>query len=893
MTEDVLDALWAKGPERLAEGRSPYPLLAHLLDTSVTAGAVWDLWLPQRLRDLLTRALAPGDPARARSIVRATAALHDFGKSNAVFQLQLGNPRNLNWRAAQRSRLDAQKLPVSHYYGPFLTNRDVSAPLRRHEHVAAYSLLQQAIEDVPPTHPDYWLAMVAGGHHGQWLATGGSGSDCELLLDTACSQPWSDTHTALVEAILHAHDLPRDGFLHLDAAGSPTPAVVMMLLTGITIVADWLASDDTAVANGQRILEGGQRVDASWLDRRAHLRDRVDTLLGRYKPLDDPTGSILRGQPPRPLQRSAIDHGDAGGLWICAYPTGEGKTEAALLRHCAVDEGLIFALPTMATTDAMHTRLDAIFGVSNTVRRFHQFAAASSPQPHLQLCETNPKASPWYTESIRRLLSPVAAMTCDQVFVGGLHSKFIAVRLLGLAAHHVVLDEVHTYDLYQTQILRQLLSWWGATGTRVTMLSATLPAWQEAEFTGSYHAGARGQLLEKTYPRAESTYPSYRIVDPASGRDVRATPPLSGPEEPLAFEVIDSDDVRATHVDWVLRMRSESPDAHLAVVVNTVDDAIRIAQELRDRIADAELRCLHSRMTREHRTSIEQRLLDRLNKQATPGTPMVVVATQIIEASLDLDFDFLSTSLCPAPALVQRAGRVHRFRDPAARVARLGDQPESKEIQVVAPSGLGARACLPYFRAELERVRTFIVEQPRIRVPEEIQNFVDSTAFDLSAFWTLVASQEAVQDELTDAIQKLRSAEQSSARIDQALTAPPRGRRQWRYQNLVDLSARDQAEELMRTRYIDAPAATFTLVAGDQDATAHAWPGTASDLSQVPQHRASEALPFAIPLSEGICHRLRAVGAAPTVPIVTIGHLRRDYSEGFPRWTCPSSSHRG
>lgn len=866
MESEILDLLWAKSPERLVEGRTPYPLLAHLLDTSVTAGAVWDLWLPQRLRGLLTRALAPGDPARARSIVRATAALHDFGKSNPVFQLQLANPRKLSWRSRQRSLLASCGLSTGVGFGPFLqTDRERSAPLRRHEHVAAFSLLQAPVESASPTHPDYWLALIAGGHHGQWLATGGDGSECEAFLEAACDDGWAETHTSLIDMVLRAHGLPRDFLLQLSSTTAPTPTVVMMLLTGITIVADWLASDDATVAAGEKLLPDTPLDPVDWLQRRQNLRTRVVDLLGRYNPLADPVASVLQGYEPRPLQRSAIDLGDAGGLWVCSYPTGEGKTEAALLRHCAVDEGLIFALPTMATTDAMHGRLTKVFGDSNVVRLFHQFSAVLPPQPHLQLCESHPNTSPWYTDSIRRLLSPVAAMTCDQVLVGGLHNKFIAVRLLGLAAHHVVLDEVHTYDLYQTQLLRQLLCWWGATGTRVTLLSATLPAWQEAQFVGAYRAGADCLALEQSYPRSDPKYPSHRLVDPQTGHDEHHSPGLSGPEEPLDFKLVDTDDVRTAHVDWVLQMRSEAPNAHLAVVVNTVDDAIAIAQALRGGLGDAELRCLHSRMTREHRTSIEQYITARLGKDAEPGKPLVVVATQVIEASLDLDFDYLSTSLCPAPSLVQRAGRVHRFRDSAARIVRLGFRPDRKMLRVVASEGLRARACLPYFSSELERVRSYIADHPTIQVPDDVQPFVDTTAFDLTAFWDLAKAQDGLQEELADAVNRIRDAGSSQARIDETLTAVPKGRRAWHYQRLVDLSKRDVAEELLRTRYIDSPTATYTLVAGDLGQAAHAWPGTAAQLCETPQTDASGALRYAIPLSDGARRRL-AVGAEPYGP---------------------------
>ena len=849
---DTLLAIWAKNPEGLVDGATPYPLIAHLLDTAVMAGIIWDRYLPQRLRDLLTRAIAVDDPDRARSLIMLAAGLHDIGKANPVFQFQAADSRQLAWRSGLGAVLSRHGLSTPTPAMSDASRGDEGVAVRRHEYVGYLALNDGAHVEV--ANPDFldekWLSVAISGHHGRWHVPHGNGLRVAPRL---CEGAWGDAQQEAVDVVLDALGLDRSD---LTVSTQDNPAVTIILTTGLVILADWLASDDARVAIGQTLIEDGLAPTGSgWISARTpdltqHFLDSV----GVYVPPDDPAVAVLgeHAATPRPLQTDAIALGTSGGLWTVAYPTGEGKTEAGLLRHIQVDEGLLFALPTRATTDAMHTRLSRIFRGTNPVILSHQFAAARTAST---VCGGDPNKSLWFTKSIRRLIAPVAAMTCDQVLAGATAQRHGALRLFSLAAHHVVIDEVHTFDHYQVELLAELLAWWGATGTRVTLLSATLPKWQQDRFVSAYEIGDHGAADQ---PLPGARYPSHHIFDPATGISETMTPALSAKQQPISITLVHTDDTAETHAVWAVATRRRHPDAHIGVVVNTVDGCIKVAQSIATALPGAEVLCLHSRMTQAHRSSVEQTLTSRLGPDGS-NVPLIVVGTQVIEASLDIDFDFMSSDLCPAPSLVQRAGRLQRFRDPSARTARLGYNPGARTLRVVVTvrdDEITFRSSLPYAPSEMRRVRDYLSTTATLRVPEDIQAFVDDCAFDLSTYWSQVAADAEVDKELAAATIRIQSARQSKAALTKDLIASRRGAT---YAALADATRDSSAEENMRTRYIDSPGGTYLLL--DSRSPGNRW-ASADSARTMSTALAKDCLPlldFVVPATYGLDRLLRPV----------------------------------
>lgn len=843
--------VWGKNPA------TAYPLAAHLLDTALVIGALWDSWLRPGLRGQITDAIAPGDPAAARRLVTLVAALHDVGKANPLFQFQDSDSRHLAWREGLAASLDSVGLAGTPAHVVSHARINWNSPARRHEYVGFRAVAgehpKQATNDFVRAQ---WLAVVVGGHHGRWANVDLNAHDA---VDGLRTGGWDDQQQAHIDLVAGALGAGPIGLCAL----ADDPGRTIILLSGLLVLADWIASDDGKVAGGMTLIASGldPTSDATgWLSARdAEFRAHVEVTIPSVRSLDAATDTILGGRGPRPLQREALGFGpDDDGLWLVMYPTGEGKTEAALLRHVhRPNEQMIFALPTRATTNAMEKRLNKILGATgNAVYLSHQFAG-SAPKSSGPCCD-NLARSEWFTSSIRRLVAPFVAATCDQVLAAALRQRHSPLRLLALANHHVVIDEVHTFDEYQMSLLRELLAWLGSTRTRVTLLSATLPKKHAADLRNAYAAGVSGTKT-KTLPYT-TAYPSHSLLVPDRDLDL-AGPLLPGPALDSAVPAIHTTVTRTAdpvgaHVDWATSMAAAHPTSPIAVVVNTVDGAIDIARDLGRRVSTHDVWCLHSRMTLQHRNDIESRLGQRLGPDAwqdgsATTRPVIIVGTQVIEASLDIDVDFMSTALSPAPALIQRAGRLWRFGDSPQRRARTGGKRTLRVVAETSDAGeLTSSGALPYPVSQLNRTLAFLEATPIIRVPEDVQDFVNDTHQPVSG-----AEFTAAAREVGMAAVKISAAIDSASRLADLLAEDKR----LHWQHLAEFTNRHDAEELMRTRFIDQPGLTFLMLDSRAPTDRSQWAllgQTAASLRVAGPNQALAFVDGSIPVSEGLARRL-------------------------------------
>jgi len=365
---------------------------------------------------------------------------------------------------------------------------------------------------------------------------------------------------------------------------------------------------------------------------------------------------------------------------------GEGKTEAALQLAQALATtvgygGFYVALPTQATANQMLGRL-ALFlgktlpGAVVQLQLLHGSAWLNPVAAELRLAaETSVEsvfddadpcgrvvAAEWFTHRKRGLLSPFGVGTVDQVLLAGLRAKHVFVRLFGLAGKVVIIDEAHAYDTYMSTVLDRTVEWLGALGASVIVLSATLPASRRAELMAAWR---RGTGTEPVPLPSNPAYPLVTCVDehgirfssPPASRATRVALvekpwPLTGPAS--------GDGLADALVDAV------ADGGCIGVVCNTV----AIAQDLYKAVAarsdpTLSITLAHSRFCVEDRTRWEGDLTQRFGPEpAVRPERAIVIATQVIEQSLDIDFDLLVSELAPIDLLLQRIGRLHRHPRP-------------------------------------------------------------------------------------------------------------------------------------------------------------------------------------------------------------------------------------
>jgi len=739
----------------------PYPLAWHLADTAAVALSLWDGYLTAGQRRVVAAGLDVPEQ-RARALTAFWAGLHDLGKVTPGFQAQ--HP-------------DAFAALAASGDFPQADGGDRLAHARASQ-LAVVNLLRTAgYADAPWTHASaYRVAQVLGGHHGRFQET--CRADC-LRADRRVPELGGAGWGVQRELLF--------GGLHR-ALGAPEPpaqvrAEAAVLVTGLVILADWLASQEEFILARQA--EGDEPTLAAHLKRSGEMAPGLLADAGLvHRARGETTFDDLFGFAPNPLQRSVLEElprvVTGPGLLLATAATGDGKTEAALvaarlLQDAAGADGLFFALPTMATSNQMYGRVRACLARQTEglapLTLLHslgwlteKYAAPVGDGDSLSDAvsddaEARTAATAWLRGPKRGLLASHSVGTIDQALVAALTTKHNALRLLGLAGKVVVVDEAHAYDAYMQALLRRLLTWLGAFGCPVVLLSATLPASVGRSLIAAYLEGAghSGPVL-----MGEIDYPGWLYVDAATGQATRISDQaqaalaahrrveLTVELRPVhsagtGVEVTLADAGRADRLTAIRDALIPLVDTHgcAAVVCNTVADAQRTFVFLRTWFgalgeSAPALRLLHSRFTARRRDEITREITQDLGKDGPRPRRAVVVATQVIEQSLDLDVDLLVSDLAPVALLLQRAGRCWRHeaswrRSPARSGTRRPPWSAGPRLVVLSEVGEDGRATVPrrwgkvYEKYLLTSTYAVLAERKDrpVIIPDDVQPLVE------------------------------------------------------------------------------------------------------------------------------------------------------------------------
>ncbi|MCK9229449.1 MAG: CRISPR-associated helicase Cas3' [Syntrophales bacterium] len=427
------------------------------------------------------------------------------------------------------------------------------------------------------------------------------------------------------------------------------------------------------------------------------------------------TGSPLVDQPvfsglfpsipvPTPLQ-AFVDQcptGNSPHLFILEDITGSGKTEAALLlagRLMAAGQGngLFVALPTMATSNAMYGRLTNVYRrlfkaetrpslvLAHSARHLSDtFMSTIGGQNNYTEDEETATAqcSSWLADNRKKAqLADVGVGTLDQALLAILPARFQSLRLFGLVNHILIIDEVHAYDPYMNKLLQNLLTFHAALGGSAILLSATLPAHTRRGFINAFANGCDDHQRLEQKIRA---YPMITSYTKETG--LCETPIESMPQRRCSVKVLLIDE----EVEIINRIVEAIEKGHCVCWIrNTVYDALDGYERLKRKVHKNSVMLFHARFTLGDRLDIENEALRAFGKTSTESMRRgkVLVATQVVEQSLDLDFDLLITDLAPMDLLIQRGGRLHRHaRDEKGNPIQEGpDRRESPCMIIYGP----------------------------------------------------------------------------------------------------------------------------------------------------------------------------------------------------------------
>ena len=678
------------------DGRPGCTVLEHCFYVGAIAAALWERLSPE-MQKLLPK-----------QIVVVLAALHDIGKISPGF-------------AKKIFKAVAEKFPDE--IKPEWKELIKSSANWEEYHA---KIGQCALKD---TDAADW-ARAVGMHHGE--------IDASLeFTKSANAEIFGGSNWQILRKEAYTKLLNFFGSFPKDASKPSREQLEMA--AALIVVADWLGSDEHFLDDGK-------------VPKKSELADRANEILDQIgwsvpKPLQnrsfDEIFTEKAGKPwmPNEMQSAFYKVAKEPGVYVIEAPMGQGKTEAALwgayrLIQSGYHNGIYFALPTRTTSDKIHERfelyLDHSFESSPGARLIHgkawmkYFDKARNQSGIKNESEVIGgkdyfTGTAWFRPAKRALLQSFGVGTIDQTLLGVLPVKYAFLRLFGLAGKVIIFDEVHSYDFYTGTLLDKTIRELVKLGASVIILSATLTrSRRESLFKTAGDDSPSAEQLDTTEP-----YPliSYRYHSHGTGQIAVAPPP--------------DKNIRLEHVEWDLpraakRVVEAAERGEMVLcVMNTVDKAQKLYRLVKSqscaKISEERIGLLHSRFPAWQREKIEEKWLTLFGKKGNRSSGAILISTQVVEQSVDIDADLLITELAPTDMLLQRIGRLWRHTQNVRRTAEprvvilyptTGDEPFETRL------GVNAFVYAPYILW-----RSAKVWRPRnsVLIPTDIRTLLETT----------------------------------------------------------------------------------------------------------------------------------------------------------------------
>lgn len=640
------------------------------------------------------------------STVGALAALHDLGKISPGFQRK------------------CEIWLEEHSLTKVARNGCWDTAIESDHGKVSHSAIQTFLMEIGADHDTAkFVSTVLGAHHGRLNPPNDRGYRPRgAISETASSIDWQAERATTARTILDCFAI-QDITAHLDDL-----SVSLWWLAGITSIADWIGSDETFFPPETRA-EDEQTPDLA--------RMALDTI-GFTPPIITKGLSFdaLFGFPPNEMQIKAMSAIKAPGVYVIEAPMGMGKTEAALgaayqLMVSGKATGIYFALPTQATSNRMHLRMnDFLRRIAPEMmgsRLIHGNSWLMAPGIEVApvATEKNGKARDdaragrdWFSSTKRALLAPFGVGTVDQALLGVVAAKHFFVRQYALAGKVVILDEIHSYDLYTGTLIDKLVAALEELGCTVIILSATL--------TGKRRRQIMAGLND--YPEdTDAPYP--RISGRCEGIDLEPTAPSPPDSRSVTVNFVHADEA----AEKAIRLTRKG--GAVLWICNTVDAAQKQYQLLLDSTHEEfPIGLLHSRFPFWRREQVEEEWMGRFGKNGVTRCGSILVSTQIVEQSVDLDADLLITELAPTDMLLQRLGRLWRHDRKrsvdAAMVCIIEEEKSLDEFRnldakaIAEALGSKAKVYAPYV---LLRSLEIWKAKNKVVIPSEIRQLIEST----------------------------------------------------------------------------------------------------------------------------------------------------------------------
>jgi CRISPR-associated endonuclease/helicase Cas3 len=661
------DDFWAKKTITEQTGQMKWlPLKQHLMDTQFVVKMLYKTYLSENQQNmiknsLITSAIQDLDDV-AINLVSFLGAVHDLGKATPAFQVKCSYYGN---KDLDDSMLE--KLCRSGY----LTGNE-SFPNQRD---SPHALAGECILDKFGV--DESISGLIGGHHGKPVKYKSTIKeqikDEEYLENYYVSynpnidiyQKWNNAQKDLLMWAVHS-----SGFENIDDLPKIESIAAQVILEGLLIMGDWIAScdsyfplfdiDQAQPTNSKRLEEGWLKWFKNYAWQPQVHSNADDYYLRRF------------GFKPRYFQQrifNTMDQVHNPGLVIIEAGMGTGKTEAALataeqLASKMHVNGVFFALPTQATSNSMFSRVESwlkkvadedyenhslqlVHGKANLNHDFAELIQKAKINTFDEEDESGVTSNQWFMGSKKAMLDDFVVGTIDQFLLASLKKKHLALRHLGLSKKVIICDEIHSNDTYMNEYMQRSLEWMGQYHVPVILLSATLNAEQRNKMITSYTGN-------DDYNHNHNV--SYPLITYTDGKKVKYIDDFKAEQQSMVHVFQLSEEVLQDKIDDLL-----SDGGVIGIIVNTVYRAQTLAEQLMHKYGD-DVEVIHSAFIASQRAERERQLVNTIGKNGKRPQRKIIIGTQVLEQSLDIDFDCLITDLAPMDLILQRIGRLHRHK---------------------------------------------------------------------------------------------------------------------------------------------------------------------------------------------------------------------------------------
>lgn len=493
------------------------------------------------------------------------------------------------------------------------------------------------------------------------------------------------------------------------------------LFLGLLILSDWIASSNDFIVEECTNYVNASKVKALELLKKYSLT--TGSPIPSYDSFTECfhiSETSMRG-----IQKICAEKLEYGpGLTIIEAATGEGKTEAALYTAFKTCEnlkktGLYIGMPTSATSNQMYDRFKATLSGKGNIKLVHSNAWLREENAFFESEEIT--AAEWLSSSKRSLLCQNAVGTVDQSMYAVLRIKYSMLRFLGLLDKVVIFDEVHAYDCYMKNIVKRMLEWFRDSEIPVIMLSATLPDEVKKEYVSIYN---------KKY-EPSNKYPLVTYAS-ASASAIKEFSCESFKNEKIHINFMECLENYETYADAIIK--SIENGGNIACICNTVEGAQRTYEAVKKISDEIPVYLFHSRYSSVDRKNIEEKIIKTFGKFKTEERPIksIVITTQVIEQSLDIDFDYMFTEIAPIDLILQRLGRVKRFDNLIKRPTEYDGK--NKKITIFTSDKSDYKKSKKvYFDLILKRTEEILTSSAIITIPDDTRkliNFVYKNSMD-------------------------------------------------------------------------------------------------------------------------------------------------------------------